>query len=164
MRVYVASPLGFSEAWRMFYADRLLPAVRAAGHEPVDPWALTSGAEIAAVAGMPEGPARRAAWRGLNERVAARNADAIDSCDAVLAVLDGTDVDSGTAAEVGYACARGKPVVGYRGDARTAGDNEGSAVNLQVEYFIRRTGGDLFTSLEAAIARIGRNNNARVSR
>ena len=42
-----------------------------------------------------------------------------------MAVLDGTDVDSGTAAEIGYAFARGKLIVGYRGDFRLSADNEG---------------------------------------
>jgi nucleoside 2-deoxyribosyltransferase len=40
----------------------------------------------------------------------------IESCDAVLANLDffrGAEPDSGTCFEVGYAVARGKPVVGY---------------------------------------------------
>ena len=58
-------------------------------------------------------------------------------------MLDGVDVDSGTAAEIGYAFARGKLIVGYRGDFRLSADNEGSVVNLQVEYFIRESGGTI---------------------
>lgn len=44
------------------------------------------------------------------------NVARIDACDAVLANLDffrGPEPDSGTCFEVGYAVARGKPVVGY---------------------------------------------------
>jgi nucleoside 2-deoxyribosyltransferase len=44
------------------------------------------------------------------------NVQHIDGCDAVLANLDffrGAEPDSGTCFEVGYAVARGKPVVGY---------------------------------------------------
>jgi uncharacterized damage-inducible protein DinB len=62
-------------------------------------------------------------------------------------VLDGVDVDSGTAAEIGYAFARGKPIVGYRGDLRLAADDEALTVNLQVEYFIRASGGDIVATL-----------------
>jgi nucleoside 2-deoxyribosyltransferase len=65
----------------------------------------------------------------------------------VFVVLDGTDVDSGSAAEVGYAFAKGKPILGYRGDSRLSADNEGSTVNLQVEYFIRQSGGDIITQI-----------------
>jgi nucleoside 2-deoxyribosyltransferase len=56
-------------------------------------------------------------------------------------------VDSGTAAEIGYAFARGKRIVGYRGDFRLSADNEGSTVNLQVEYFIRESGGTIITKI-----------------
>src|SRR4051794_21133183 len=55
---------------------------------------------------------------------------------AVLAVLDGADVDSGTAAEIGYAAALGIPVVGLRTDLRVTGDNAATIVNLQVEFFL----------------------------
>ena len=72
-------------------------------------------------------------------------------------MLDGTDVDSGTAAEIGYAFARGKNILGYRGDFRLSADNEGATVNLQVEYFIRESGGDIitaFAALPAALAKL----------
>lgn len=75
----------------------------------------------------------------------------IQRADAVLAILDGSDVDSGTAAEVGFAAALEKPVVGYRTDIRQAGE-AGAVVNLQVEYFIRVTGGRITTSIEEALA------------
>ncbi|HHY94984.1 MAG TPA: hypothetical protein GX513_08255 [Firmicutes bacterium] len=41
----------------------------------------------------------------------ARDVQALDVCDVVVAVLDGED--PGTMWECGYACARGKPVIGY---------------------------------------------------
>jgi len=63
-------------------------------------------------------------------------------------VLDGPDVDSGTAAEIGYAFARGKLIVGYRGDSRVSADNEGGVVNLQVEFFIRASGGTIVDRYE----------------
>jgi len=47
---------------------------------------------------------------------------AIEKADAVVAVLDGADADSGTAFEVGYACAKGVPVVGVRTDFRRGQD------------------------------------------
>ena len=75
----------------------------------------------------------------------------------VLANLDGQDVDSGTAAEIGYAFAKGKPIIGYRGDLRLSSDNVGSTVNLQVEFFIRESGGEIVTSastIPAALARV----------
>jgi nucleoside 2-deoxyribosyltransferase len=49
----------------------------------------------------------------------------------VVAVLDGPDVDSGTAWEAGWACANGKTVFGLRTDFRSFGE-EGK-VNLMVD-------------------------------
>lgn len=58
---------------------------------------------------------------------------AIDDCDAVVALLDGTQVDDGTAWEIGYAYAKGKPVVGIRTDFRNAGDTTHGRVNAMIE-------------------------------
>jgi nucleoside 2-deoxyribosyltransferase len=157
MRIYIAGPLGFSEAGRSFYYDKVIPAVRQLGHEPLDPWTLTDPSKIDMVMNLPYGTAKRDAWRQLNVEIGQKNKDAIDDCDAVIAVLDGTDVDSGTAAEIGYAFARGKPILGYRGDSRISADNEGCVVNLQVEYFIRQSGGEIitrFAHLSPALAKI----------
>ena len=147
-RVYVASPLGFSQAGRHFSESVLLPFLRGLDLEVLDPWGLTDPGELAAVEAMPYGVERRDAWRRLNREIGARNRSAIDGARAVVAVLDGVDVDSGTAAEIGYAFARGKLIVGYRGDFRLSADNEGGAVNLQVEYFIRESGGAIVTRYE----------------
>ncbi|MBU3967108.1 MAG: nucleoside 2-deoxyribosyltransferase [Euryarchaeota archaeon] len=60
-----------------------------------------------------------------------KNEAAIDKSDIIVAVVDGADVDSGTAWEIGYAYARGKPILGLRTDFRTLGI-EGT-VNLMIE-------------------------------
>jgi nucleoside 2-deoxyribosyltransferase len=156
--IYLAGPLGFSEAGRHFYNTVLVPFVESLGYEALDPWTLTEPRKIQAVQRMPYGPAKREAWRTLNLEMGATNRAAIDRARGVVAVLDGTDVDSGTAAEIGYAFARGKPIVGYRGDFRLSADNEGSIVNLQVEYFIRASGGmivERFEDLGPALGAVG---------
>ena len=160
-RIYMAGPLGFSEAGRHFHTSVLVPLVRRLGYEVLDPWSLTDPGRIAAIRRLPFGARKRASWGRLNQEMGARNQAAIDRADGVVAVLDGVDVDSGTAAEIGYAFARGKPIVGYRGDFRLSADNEGSEVNLQVEFFIRESGGtivkrheDLKSSLRALRGRL----------
>lgn len=60
-----------------------------------------------------------------------KNEAAIESSDIIVAVVDGADVDSGTAWEIGYAYARGKQILGLRTDFRTLGI-EGT-VNLMIE-------------------------------
>lgn len=52
----------------------------------------------------------------------------IESCDAVVAVLDGPDVDAGTCVELGYAKALRRPILGLRSDVRRA--NERNGINL----------------------------------
>lgn len=147
MRVYIAGPLGFSELARPGQ-QRLCELVSTLGHEPVDPFALTDAKEIERIASLPTLESQRDAWRELNMKIGATNRSAIDACDLVLAVLDGADVDSGTAAEIGYAFAIGKRILGYRGDFRLSADNSGGIVNLQVEYFIRASGGEIFRTMD----------------
>lgn len=151
--VYVASPLGFTPAGEAWSGTVLLPALRAAGLRPLDPWAESpqSRALTAALA-LPEGAGRRAAVRAADEAVGAANVERIRAAAGVLAVLDGTDVDSGTAAEIGCASAWGLPVVGLRTDLRRTGDNEGATVNLQVEHFITRSGGSVLAAVAPAVA------------
>jgi nucleoside 2-deoxyribosyltransferase len=149
-KVYVASPLGFTDAGRLYCSTVLLPAVRAAGFEPLDPWAVSP--EIERVFALDRDDPERAQLLGdTNRLVGRRNAEMIRSAAGVLAILDGDDVDSGTAAEVGYAAALARPIVGLRTDMRTTGDNEATLVNLQVEWFIIDSGGRLTTTLDDAL-------------
>jgi nucleoside 2-deoxyribosyltransferase len=138
-RCYVASPLGFSEAGRHYYAQVLMPALGSVV-EPVDPWSLTDPGEVERAAG--EGRAREL-WLEIGRR----NAEAIASCELLVAVLDGQEVDSGTAAELGYAAAKGLTCFGLRSDLRQSGE-PGVAVNLQVEHFVVASGGKVAGTLD----------------
>ncbi len=126
--VYVASPLGFTEPTMTFYRQVLLGRLMAANFECLDPWTGEGGGEN-------------------NEKL-------LNRADGVFAVLDGADIDSGTAAEVGWAAARGLPVVGWRSDVRRAGERPDVMVNLQVQYFIERTGGTIKSDLNEAVAKL----------
>ncbi|MGP0102852.1 MAG: nucleoside 2-deoxyribosyltransferase [Solirubrobacteraceae bacterium] len=142
-RCYVASPLGFSDATRGYYENEYLPAL--SRHVvTVDPWSLTSPAEVAQAE-------REGRLRAFFLEVAERNAQAIAGSDLLIAHLDGQEVDSGTAAEIGYAVGLGKPALGIRSDLRQAGEPE-MAVNLQVEGLIIQSGGFVADSLESLLA------------
>jgi nucleoside 2-deoxyribosyltransferase len=144
-RCYVASPLGFSEAGRDYYATRYLPAL--AEHvEPVDPWTLTAADEFVAARG--DGREYE-----LGIEVGARNAEAIRGAQLVIAQLDGQEVDAGTAAEVGYAAALGLPCLAIRSDLRRSGE-PGMHVNLQLEAFVVLSGGFVAASLDELTARL----------
>ena len=149
--IYVASPLGFTDAGRAYSDEVLLPAIRAAGFEPLDPWSVEP--EILRVFALGrDDPERKQLLADTNRRVGRQNAEMIRRANGMLAILDGEDVDSGTAAEVGYAAALGCPIVGLRTDLRVTGDNEATLVNLQVEWFIFESGGTLTTALDDALA------------
>jgi nucleoside 2-deoxyribosyltransferase len=162
IKIYLAGPLGFSEAGRLFHAECIIPALKALGHTLLDPWAGADGA--GAIAALPIGEKRREAWRAFNLEIGRKNQLAIDACDAMFAVLDGTDVDSGTAAEIGYGFAKGKPILGYRGDFRLSADNEGGIVNLQVEYFIRAGGGDIISAMDQLPDALSKLTRAKLTR
>jgi hypothetical protein len=137
-RCYVASALGFNEAGAYYYEHVYLPALRGVV-TPVDPWTLTTAQEVAEA---------RAAHREreLALEIGGRNAEAIRSCTLLAAHLDGQEVDSGTAAEIGFASALGLRCFGLRTDLRESGE-AGVSVNLQVEHFLVASGGTVCPSL-----------------
>jgi nucleoside 2-deoxyribosyltransferase len=57
----------------------------------------------------------------------------IHKSDVVVAILDGSDVDSGTAVEIGYAGGKNIPIVGVRTDFRTSSDGS-NGVNVMCDY------------------------------
>lgn len=61
------------------------------------------------------------------------NLKALDECKIIVAILDGPQVDDGTAWEVGYHYARGGKIVGIRTDFRKAGEAPETKVNTMVE-------------------------------
>ncbi|MDD1719859.1 MAG: nucleoside 2-deoxyribosyltransferase [Methanoregulaceae archaeon] len=69
--------------------------------------------------------------RDEHQRIYERHVEALAKADFVIAVVDGADADSGTAWEMGYAVARGIPVIALRTDFRMAGLQE--RVNLMLE-------------------------------
>ena len=54
----------------------------------------------------------------------------LEQADGIVAILDGPDVDSGTAFEIGYAHAKGKPVIGLKTDSRWFA--RGEEINLML--------------------------------
>ena len=95
MKLYLAGPL-FSAAERSWNAE-LTAALRDAGHEVFLPQENEPGKDASGIFSTDVG--------------------GIDWADALVAIMDGSDPDSGTAWEVGYAF-RKKPIVLVRTDFR----------------------------------------------
>lgn len=110
--VYQAGPL-FTRAEQEFNRH-VAEALRAAGHEVF----LPQEVEQQSVTGYAQ-----AIFKG--------DLAGLEGADLVVAILDGPDVDSGTAWECGYAYAKGKKIYGLRTDFRIFGPEE--KVNLMVQ-------------------------------
>jgi len=150
MKIFIASPLGFAESSKPFLAV-LREKLRVLGLEPIDPWSTSTDLEkqLQAAETIPQPGERQSALHRIAMSIAERNAELLRAADGILAVLDGPDVDSGTASEIGYAFGLGDKVInGYRGDFRRAGEHDGVRVNLQVQYWIERSGGRIISSLD----------------
>jgi nucleoside 2-deoxyribosyltransferase len=149
-KVYLAGPLGFYEAGQFYYSRVLVPYVRDQGFDVLDPWEIAE-ATMRRLRGLGlSSEALAGALASVNDEIAEQNRRMIDRSDFMLAILDGSDVDSGTAAEIGYAAARNKVIVGIRSDLRMSGDNSATSINLQVAYFVRLSGGGIARNLPEA--------------
>lgn len=148
MKIYLASPLGFSlenEPYRLKIRRKL----EAFGCTILDPWEVADFRhEIEAAYLLDSYRDRVERFGDISSRIGCCNEEMIRMADAVLAVLDGAEVDSGTASEVGFASALGKKCYGLRTDQRDTGDFLGIPINLQVLHFIERTGGRLFRRID----------------
>jgi len=121
-RVYLAAPL-FSEAERLFNASvaRLLRDNLFEVHLPQE-----------------DGDNSDIRDNRKQETIFLSNKTALEVSDVVVAIIDGADADSGTAWEMGYACAAGKPVIALRTDFRRIGHHE--YVNLMLEQSAKVVG------------------------
>ena len=117
--IYQAGPL-FTGAEQSFHRE-LAARLRMAGHTVIWPGDLLTAKQIAEA----EAHAPSLIFNACRE--------AIDRCTVMVALLDGAQVDDGTAWEIGYAYARGIPVYGIRTDARRAGETQYSYVNSMIQ-------------------------------
>jgi nucleoside 2-deoxyribosyltransferase len=118
VRLYLAGPL-FTDAERAFNAA-LAARLEGAGHRVF----------------LPQRDSPQARGRGYAARIFKADRAGLEAAEAVVAVCDGALVDDGTAWEIGYACARGIPVIGLRTDVRIAGREE--RFNLMVQESVVR--------------------------
>lgn len=150
LRVYLASPLGFSPEWKS-YRDKIKARLIEIGCMILDPWDQLFQEAIDEANALTDWPARSEALKALARKVGKANEDMIRSCDVVLGVLDGAEVDSGTASELGYGAGIGKTCYGLRTDFRNCGDFDGIPINLQVLWWIEKSGGRLFRNIDEIV-------------
>ena len=71
--------------------------------------------------------------QALPAQIFQANVRALREADIMVAILDGPQVDDGTAWEIGYFFSAHKRVFGLRTDGRRAGETDSSRVNLMIE-------------------------------
>lgn len=108
-RIYFAAPL-FTQAERMW--NRKLSEAIMQKNKDLEVF-------------LPQEEGKKAICNGIMDfkRIQEICLKGIDSCVSVLAVLDGSDSDSGTCFECGYAYSKGKRIIGLRTDIRGGEDN-----------------------------------------
>ncbi len=78
--------------------------------------------------------------------------EGIDTSHIIISILDGTDVDSGTAWEVGYSYASNKTIIGIRTDFRQRGDDFGlnCMISKSLDFLIEENSmDDIIKELES---------------
>lgn len=104
-KIYIASPLFTDNEKKRI--NKVVQYLRKRGHEVISPMEFT----------VPN------AWdlsnRDWAKAVYDHDMEALESADLVICIYDGLFSDSGTAWEVGYACAKGKPVLALVTDPTT---------------------------------------------
>ena len=135
-RIYLAAPL-FSEAEREY--NRVIARLLVENFYEVY---------------LPQDTGDTHAGRSVDEhrRIFEQNKKALVSADAVVAIIDGADADSGTAWEMGYAAARGKPVIAIRTDFRTVGNSEFVNLMLEQSSVVVKSKDELLAELGFSIA------------
>ncbi len=126
MKLYLAGPL-FTLA-EQDWLQRLKAQILA--HNPAAPVQVCSPHELFTAREIDSWGDR------AKQEIFHRCREHLNTSDAVIAVLDGTQVDDGTAWEIGYFFAHrkiGQPIIGIRTDFRKAGDAPGSLVNLMID-------------------------------
>lgn len=148
LKVYLSSPLGFSPE-NDHYRERIKERLRQLDCTIFDPWEQEEVTRrIEEALSLPDTAGRARAIGAAASFTGKVNADGLRDSDVVLAVLDGTEPDSGTVSEVGYGAGIGKRCFALRTDFRQSGDLPGLPLNLQVLFFIEYSGGKLFRRVE----------------
>ncbi len=128
-RIFLAGPL-FSEAERNYNAS-IATRLRSEGFEV---WLAQEKGIV------------KQGTSAEKEYLFKEDLEGLRGSEVILAILDGTDVDAGTAFELGYAHALGKPLYGLKTDYRSFSPVEN--VNLMIEVPVRQ----IFRNLDEFIA------------
>ena len=136
LRIYLASPYGFSPQWQRLLLPEFITALESLGLEVWEPFERNGQVDLA--------------QPGWAHQVAQRDLQDVRDADGLFAIVNGTPPDAGVMVELGAAIALGKATFLYRDDFRRCTDSEDYPLNLMLFSGLPAQGWQdfVYTSLE----------------
>jgi len=116
--LYLASPYGFSEHWKLRLLPEFITKLELMGAEVLEPFSRNSDVDFST--------------SGWANKVASSNLRDLRSSVALFAIVNGTPPDEGVMVELGVAIALGKPTFLFRDDFRKCTDSDELPLNLML--------------------------------
>ena len=116
--IYLASPYGFAEQWKLRLLPEFITKLESMGARVLEPFARNSDLDLS----IP-GWANKLAFSNFND---------LKGADAIFAIVNGTPPDEGVMVELGVAIALGKPTFLFRDDFRKCTDSDEYPLNLML--------------------------------
>ena len=116
--LYLASPYGFSEQWRLKLLPDFVSKLEFMGASVLEPFDRNSHIDIS----VP----------GWANKVANSNLNDLRQADGLFAIVNGSPPDEGVMVEIGVAIALGKTTFLFRDDFRNCSDSNEYPLNLMV--------------------------------
>ena len=116
--IYLASPYGFSEQWRLKLLPEFVSKLEYMGARVLEPFNRNSSVDFSI--------------SGWANKVASSNLRDLRDSDALFAIVNGSPPDEGVMVELGVAIALGKPIFLFRDDFRRCTDSDEYPLNLMV--------------------------------
>ncbi len=116
--LYLASPYGFSEQWRLKLLPEFISKLELMGATVWEPFVRNSNID--------------SSTSGWANKVAISNLNDLRQSDGLFAIVNGTPPDEGVMIELGVAIALGKPTFLFRDDFRKCTDTNEYPLNLMI--------------------------------
>ncbi len=116
--IYLASPYGFSEQWRLKLLPDFVTSLEGMGATVWEPFFRNSDVDLLKP--------------GFAYQVGCSNFRDLRNSDALFAIVNGSPPDEGVMVELGIAIALGKPTFLFRDDFRKCTDTDQYPLNLMV--------------------------------
>ena len=116
--IYLASPYGFSDQWRLKLLPEFITKLESLGAKVWEPFDRNSHVDITAT--------------GWAHKIACSNYKDLKDSDALFAIVNGSPPDEGVMVELGIAIALGKPTFLFRDDFRKCSDSDEYPLNLMI--------------------------------